>query len=172
MKKKRLFVILIFTFSLLSLASCAPGGGPSGPQGEEKTCVMSITCATVLDNWDKLAKGKEEIIPEGGVILPETQVALLDGESAFDVLLRVTKELKIHMEHSQTPITKISYIEAINNLYEFDCGELSGWMYQVNGVYPACGSNGYEMQDGDNLKWVYTCDLGRDIGGDWSSQNQ
>ncbi len=28
------------------------------------------------------------------------------------------------------------YVEGINNIYEFSCGEQSGWMYEVNGVYP------------------------------------
>ncbi len=50
------------------------------------------------------------------------------------------------------------------NLYEFDCGELSGWMYSVNGVWPDYGCSGYTLHDGDTVVWSYTCDLGRDVG--------
>ena len=58
-----------------------------------------------------------------------------------------------------------AYIEGINNLYEFDCGELSGWMYSVNDWYPNYGCSCYTVQPGDVICWVYTCDLGQDVGG-------
>jgi len=141
------------------------------PPKQTKTCKISINCATILDNIEKLSNGKEEIVPSDGIILAEKEVELLDGESAFDVLLRATKAEKMHMEHSKTPLYKSAYIEGISNLYEFDCGELSGWMYKVNGIFPSNGSSNYQLQDGDVLIWIYTCDLGRDIGGDWNSQN-
>ena len=57
------------------------------------------------------------------------------------------------------------YVQGINNLYEFSCGELSGWMYRVNGVFPNYGCSKYVLKDGDVVEWVYTCDLGRDVGG-------
>ena len=41
------------------------------------------------------------------------------------------------------------YIEGINNLYEFDCGEQSGWMYSVNGWFPNYGCSRYQLKDGD-----------------------
>ena len=62
-------------------------------------------------------------------------------------------------------------IEGIANLYEFDCGELSGWMYKVNDWFPNYGCSRYELKDGDKVEWVYTCDLGKDVGGDYSAQN-
>ena len=51
-----------------------------------------------------------------------------------------------------------------NQLYEFDCGKLSGWMYNVNGWYPNYGCSQYEVSNGDVIQWRYTCDLGRDVG--------
>jgi hypothetical protein len=58
-------------------------------------------------------------------------------------------------------------IAGINNLYEFDVGELSGWMYKVNGWYPNYGCSRYQVKDGDLIEWNYTCDLGRDLGEYW-----
>ena len=83
----------------------------------------------------------------------------------FDVLQRVCKEKGIHLESSWTPIYNSAYIEGIHNLYEFDCGALSGWMYRVNGWYPNYGCSRYQLQDGDVVEWRYTCDLGNDVGG-------
>ena len=57
-----------------------------------------------------------------------------------------------------------AYVEGINNLYEFDVGSLSGWMYNVNGWYPNYGCSRYQVKDGDVVEWRYTCDLGYDLG--------
>ena len=59
-------------------------------------------------------------------------VTFYEGESVFNVLQRTCKQQKIHMEFSNTPIYNSAYIEGINNLYEFDVGNLSGWMYQAS----------------------------------------
>jgi hypothetical protein len=75
------------------------------------------------------------------------------------------------MEYVSTPLYKSNYIEGIANIYEMDAGPLSGWMYKVNGVFPSVGCGRYELKVGDVIEWIYTCDLGRDIGGDWNEQN-
>ncbi len=128
-------------------------------------CTVSISCATILNNMDYLAENKRGLVPADGWILKATQVSFKEGESVFDVLQRVTKDNKIHMESSFTPMYNSAYIEGINNLYEFDCGELSGWMYSVNGWFPNYGCSRYQVQAGDVIKWVFTCDLGKDVGG-------
>ncbi|NLY71331.1 MAG: DUF4430 domain-containing protein [Clostridiales bacterium] len=132
---------------------------------EINRCTISIDCKTVLDNLDKLDPGKLEIIPQDGIILAPIELEFKPGETVFDVLLRVTKEKGIHMEHSSNPALGSYYVEGINNLYEFDCGELSGWTYTVNGESIGYGSSNYILSDGDVVKWLYTCDQGRDIGG-------
>ena len=77
------------------------------------------------------------------------------------------KEKGIHMEASWTPVYNSAYVEGIHNLYEFDCGALSGWMYAVDGWYPNYGCSRYQLKDGEKVEWRYTCDLGRDVGCDW-----
>lgn len=129
------------------------------------TCTFSISCATILDNMDACDKSKRDLVPEDGIIFPETEVPFSDGESVFDVLQRVCQENKIHMESNWTPLYNSAYIEGIHNLYEFDVGPLSGWMYAVNGWFPNYGCSRYQLKDGDKVEWRYTCDLGYDIGG-------
>lgn len=134
-------------------------------------CTLSIRCDTILDNRDKLDKELLYLLEEDGikegVIYPTTKVEFYEGESVFDVLLRETKAEGIHMEFSFTPMYNSHYIEGINNFYEFSCGELSGWMYRVNGWFPNYGCSRYQLKDGDVIEWVYTCDLGRDVGCEW-----
>lgn len=133
------------------------------------TCTFSIECSTILNNLSDLDPDKRHLVPSDGVILPPTKVTFYEGESVYDVLQRVCKENNIHMESSWTPVYNSAYIEGINNLYEFDCGELSGWMYRVNGWYPNYGCSRYQLADGEVVEWRYTCDLGNDVGreGTW-----
>ncbi len=132
------------------------------------TCTISISCATILDHMDWLDEEKVDLVPEDGWILKATKVKFYDGESVFNVLQRTCKQNKIHMEFSDTPMYNSAYIEGIHNLYEFDCGQLSGWMYSVNGWFPNYGCSRYQLKDGDIIKWVYTCDLGYDVGGGYA----
>lgn len=132
----------------------------------EKICTVSISCAAALARIDSLDDDVAEVIPSDGVILSQTTEKFTEGENVFDILSRVCKRKKIHMEYTTTPLYNTAYIEGIGNLYEFDCGSGSGWMYRVNGVFPNYGCSRYTVHNGDKIEWLYTCDLGRDIGGD------
>lgn len=150
-----------------------PDGKPLPAEPEDQnvdtkktyTCTFSIECSTVLDNLEDLDSDKVDIVPKNGVILSSQTVTFNDGESVYDVLQRVCRENRIHMEASWTPMYNSAYVEGINNLYEFDCGSGSGWMYRVNGWYPNYGCSRYQLKQGDKVEWRYTCNLGKDIGG-------
>ena len=142
---------------------------PVEPQEQEIVdntlkCTFSISCATVLDNMDKLHKSKKEIIPDDGWILKPVTVTFNEGESVFDVLKQVCKDNKIQLEFSFTPIYNSAYIEGINNLYEFDCGSISGWTYKVNDWFPNYGCSRYEVKNGDVIELHFTCNNGADVG--------
>ena len=153
-----------------------PEGKPKPVEPEDQevdkdttnTCTFSIECSTILNNLSMLEPEKLEMVPFDGMILAEITVVFYEGESVFDVLQRVCIENNIHMEASWTPMYNSAYIEGIHNLYEFDCGALSGWMYKVNGWYPNYGCSRYQLQDGDVVEWRFTCDLGNDIGGGYA----
>ena len=153
-----------------------PEGKPEPVEPEETepgpttyTCTISISCATILDNMDMLDKKKVNLIPADGWILKPVTVSFQEGESVFDVLQRVCKEKKIHMEFSNTPIYNSAYIEGIYNIYELDVGSLSGWTYKVNDWFPNYGCSRYQLKDGDVISWAYTCNLGKDVGGSMQS---
>lgn len=153
---KRLIAVLL-TFCLL-LSGCG------SQKVLNQTCTISISCAVLLDHMSELDKEKQPLVPENGWLLEPMEVQFAKGESVFDVLQRATRENKIHMEYSQTPMYNSAYIEGIGNLYEFDCGNLSGWVYSVNDWFPNYGCSQYTLEDGDAIHWVYTLDLGADAG--------
>jgi hypothetical protein len=132
-------------------------------ENKEMTCTLSVRCDGVFAYLDLLAPEKRGVIPEDGVIFPSQTVTFYEGENVFNLLVREMKKNKIHLEFVNTPLYDSAYIEGIGNLYEYDCGELSGWTYQVNGWQPNYGCSLYELQEGDVVEWIYTCDLGRDL---------
>lgn len=146
-----------------SAGSSGSGQSSAKPAG---TCTIEIRCDTILNNMGNLTAGKEGYVPSSGTILGTTQVTFYEGETVFDVLQRVCSSAGIQLEYSWTPIYDSYYIEGINHLYEFDCGEESGWMYKVNGWFPNYGCSSYDLTDGDTIVWCYTCvGLGADVGG-------
>lgn len=130
------------------------------------TCTLTVRCDTILDNMSWLDPSKVDLVPADGVIFPETTVTFYEGESVFNLLQREMKKAGIHLEFENTPIYNSAYIEGIGNLYEFDCGDLSGWTYRVNGWAPNYGCSRYQLRPGDSVEWLYTCKLGLDVGAD------
>ncbi len=167
MKKKLLALILTGVLALGVLTGCGDSGSGAGTgdiQADALTVTITIDCKTLLDNMDQLKAEKAEFVPEDGVILDTTEVVIEEGDTVFDVLLAVCQDNKIGFEHSTSPIYNTKYVEGIGQLYEFDCGELSGWNFIVDGDGASYGSDKITLSGGEVIEWRYTCDLGRDIG--------
>ena len=140
----------------------------TAPETEkQKTCTITIRCETILNNMDNLREGLAGYVPANGILLPKSKIQLYDGETVFDVLKRVTRATGLKLEFRNDGVHGSGYIVGINHLNELDCGSGSGWMYTVNGWFPNYGCSKYVLKDGDIIQWIYTCDLGRDINGNF-----
>jgi len=162
-KKNYLFILIVFlifaVFIILSdfqsaddfySVSSVPKGNIIG------NVTLEIRCDTLLGTTDK------DHIPEDGTILKATEFSLSEGDTVYDILVEACRTNKIHMEKSGTD--GMIYIVGIGYIYEFDFGDLSGWKYYVNGVSPSVGCDQYTLKDGDTVKWLYSLELGNDIG--------
>lgn len=119
-------------------------------------------------NYEKLKKPlqNEQFVPSNFVILPTTKYEILkENESAWSITLRAIKEHHIHLEYQGSNANYYGsvYIEGINHLYQYDAGNLSGWLYYVNDKKAGVGCSSYQVKDGDHIVWQYTVN-GRDIG--------
>lgn len=162
MKKLIGWILLI---SLLTGCGAHTAAQVPDTNGDGKlTCTLEIRCDVLLEHLDELSDGKAALVPESGVILSRRELEFQAGESIFDVFRRCLREEKIHFEYTDAQIYDSVYIEGIQNLYEFDCGPQSGWMYRVNGEYLGLGCSGYTLADQDEVVFSYTCDLGADLG--------
>lgn len=133
-------------------------------QKNEHACTFSISCSNAVKS-PALSEDIRSFMPEDGWVLKPQNIEFNEGDTVFDLLRSVCMQNGIRMEFSYSPVYKNAYIEGINDLYEFDCGEMSGWMYKVNDIFPNCGCSQYVLKSGDTVCWVYTCDMGKDTGG-------
>lgn len=146
-------------------AGSVPGDAILLSEEPENLCRITIVCDTILRSQERLDPAKLPYVPADGVILRETVVEFKEGETVFDVLQRACTACDIQLEYSWTPLYDSYYIEGISHLYEFDCGNESGWMYKVNDRFPNYGCSAYALQGGEEIVWCYTCEgLGADVG--------
>lgn len=125
---------------------------------EEKSVTITFSMTSLLNNMDKLKEGKEKYVPSSGYILSNVKAKIKDGENVFEVTKRVLSDNGIQFEYEYSPVFNSHYIEGINNIYEFDAGDNSGWVYEVNGSRVNVGSDAYKLNSGDKILWKYIVD--------------
>lgn len=116
---------------------------------------MTIRCDTVV------GKSDSEFIPSDGVILELTEFEIEEGDTVYDILVEAAQKYGIQLENNGS--AEMVYIAGINYLYELDFGDLSGWVYHVNGSAQSVGCGQYKLSDGDTVEWLYSCELGNDL---------
>lgn len=130
-------------------------GQPVEKENPVGSVTLTIRCDTIAEISDS------DIVPADGIILAETEFSISDNESVFDLLCEAARAYKIHVD--STGAGGMVYVSGISNIYEFDFGDLSGWVYRVNGEAPSVGCGEYVLHDTDTVEWLYTRDLGNDL---------
>ena len=164
---KKILWFIMLTLLLCGCASKSKADVPDTDGDGKLTCTLEIRCDTLLGKMDQLTKEKAALVPGNGILLETVEEEFAGGDSVFSVFRKVLREKKIHFEYVDASAYDSVYIEGIGNIYEFDCGPQSGWMYSVNGIYPGLGCSSYTLADGDVIVFNYTCDLGADLGADY-----
>ena len=84
------------------------------------------------------------------MILAEKKVSINEGDTVFDVIVKVTKMQKIQLSSIG------GYIQSINNLPEKLFNGSGGWMYEVNGIYGDKGSKEYVLNNNDKFNKAFS----------------
>ncbi len=116
---------------------------------------IEIRCDTVA------GKSDASYISTDGTVLKASRFEFEEGDTVYDVLIDAVRKNSIQLE--TTGGDGMRYVTGINHLYELQFGDLSGWIYLVNGESVSVGCDEYELHDGDVIVWHYTCELGNDI---------
>jgi hypothetical protein len=120
------------------------------------------------DNPEQVSSVTVSIVgPEdNGVIMKATVVEIEEGETVLDVLRKAARQNNIPISVRGRKST--AYVEGIDNLFEFDHGAKSGWLYRVNGSMYSQSAGSFTVKPDDVIEWLYTLDMGRDIDDDTS----
>ena len=141
-----------------SAAAPSSSSAPAAPEEkqEEPTFTLSISCSTAFASG-QLQDNIRKVLPADGMLLKAESISFTAGENAFDVFTRECRRRRIAVASTG------SYVQSIGGLAEKACGDLSGWMCRVNGVFADRSLKEYTLQDGDRVEWLYTCNLGKDL---------
>ncbi|MEB8771597.1 DUF4430 domain-containing protein, partial [Bacillus cereus] len=82
-------------------------------------------------------------------IMGAKKMDVQDGDTVYKVLQRTG--LDVDASGSRDSI----YVKGINDLYEKDIADTSGWKYRVNGAFPNHSAGVATVKPGDTIEWVY-----------------
>ena len=137
-----------------------PGDAPSVGEMSVGTATLTVSCENLLGD-DRADDELRAAVPDDGLLVPPTEVTVLEGDTAFTLLERVCAERGLALD-VQRGLSGV-YVQGIGGVREFDCGALSGWLFRINGEIRSTDSGSVVLQDGDVLEFLYTCELGADI---------
>ena len=154
------FILIILGISFVLLNDFQGVKEYYGAEQSDEEIVGSVEISIRCDSL--AGKEKNAYIPEDCIILNNENIEINKDDTVYDVLVSACRKKKIQFENNGAT-EKLAYISGINYLYEFDYGELSGWIYTVNGKKTSVGCGEYDVVDGDVIEWRYSCNLGKDI---------
>jgi len=125
--------------------------GYTGKQDPTGSVTLMIECLKVAGQT-----GKYPSIPEDGIILDNVEMEIADGDTVLDILIDASAKYGLILDTSGSGVT--AYIKSVSSLGERDFGDMSGWLYRVNGELASVGCGAYKLEDGDVILWSYTVD--------------
>lgn len=164
--KKIIISILIIVMAVIMCASFVACGKNVDGKPVVGNVELSIMVTDILANYDKLPVKlqDEKFVPKDGAIVAKKSFGFAENETVFDLLKRVAKKQKVTIDYSTPLVAETAYIKGINSIYEKDCGDMSGWLFKVNGVLPNFAMGGVKLVDKDVVLIYYTCDMMKEFG--------
>lgn len=124
---------------------------------------LKVSVAPLLNNMQALDEAQHTLVPYNGILFPKTYVRAIEGDSVFDILLREMTAANIHLAFRNMPFYNSAYINGIGNIFEFDAGPLSGWMYTVNNYFPGIGVSQKIVSPSYDILLIYSLEMGNDL---------
>ena len=158
--KKKILSLLLALVMALSLVPTSVLAAPSD-LGQVRVIVENTTFTKPVD-------GKA---PAWTGTLVDDWVKLTKDSTMMSCVVEALKD----RGYTQTG-AESGYISGINGLAAFDGGGQSGWMGTLNDWFTNAGlgeftvANG-KLESGDEIRVMYTCSLGDDLGGSWNNND-
>ena len=155
--KKKLLSLLLAAVMVLSLVPTSVLAAPSD-LGQVHVVVENTTFT------------KDDGAPWDGTLV-DTWVKLTEDSTMMGCVAQALEAAG----HTQTGAEN-NYISEIDGLAEFDGGFMSGWMGTLNDWFANEGLAAFTVADGkleagDEIRIMYTCAYGDDLGGSWGNND-
>ena len=143
--KKTLSIILCFVL-IVCMTSCYTQKEKPDAIG---SVTLSINCNVIKDKV------------ENSVIIDNAEFLINEGETAYDILQQAVVQNKIQLETSGAKGSE--YVVSINNIYQQEHGDLSGWLFYINGEMALTSMAQCELKPGDKIEILYSTNFGEDL---------
>ncbi len=155
----------VITFALIAVLCMSLIGCGAQTGNKIGTATLTVSAENASYNRDMLneSASSTDVVPEDGIILDSFTFDVYENESCYQAVKRVLQELKMQVEFVGDQDSPSAYVKGLNNLYEKDAGDQSGWFYSVNNVLPSVGMNYYYLKDGDSVRIDYSLNYGEDL---------
>ena len=131
---------------VLALTVVACGGAPAADTGSDDAPAAQEQQATMAVTVEIDATAGEGEKTSAEVELPE-------GATAYDALVAAADD--VNASDSEYGM----YVQGINGLAGGDFGDMSGWMFEVNGEMAEVGCSEYQLAAGDVVTWLYVTEF-------------
>ncbi|MBE6636756.1 MAG: DUF4430 domain-containing protein [Ruminococcaceae bacterium] len=153
--RKNIFTVLLLTVIAVAILLFSDIQRPEDYYGTSIPKENPIGSVTISIRCDAiLGLAGTSHLPEDGILLPEAEFLIEEGDSVYDILIEAAKQYRIPLDNSGTEAAP--YFVGIGQVYANAFGQSSGWQYRVNGQSPAMGCASFELSDGDTIVWFYT----------------
>lgn len=129
----------------VGLAACgvAPATDGSTASGADEPQEQQATISVTVEIDATAGEGESTT---ADVDLPE-------GATVYDALVATGADV------NATDSDYGMYVQGINGLAGGDFGDMSGWMFEVNGEMAEVGCSQYELKAGDVVTWTYVTEF-------------
>lgn len=129
----------------VGLAACgaAPATDGSAASGADEPQEQQATISVTVEIDATAGEGESTT---ADVDLPE-------GATVYDALVATGADV------NATDSDYGMYVQGINGLAGGDFGDMSGWMFEVNGEMAEVGCSQYELKAGDVVTWTYVTEF-------------
>ena len=129
----------------VGLAACgaAPATDGSAASGADESQEQQATISVTVEI--------DATAGEGGSTTAD--VDLPEGATVYDALVATGADV------NATDSDYGMYVQGINGLAGGDFGDMSGWMFEVNGEMAEVGCSQYELKAGDVVTWTYVTEF-------------
>ncbi len=145
--------VLITLLMLVNLQSADSYRSPAETAGEDSPAVeLVIRCDSLIGRADPT------LLQRDGLLFPPTRLAYIEGETVDELLTRAAKSAGFTVDR------EAGYVRGIAGIYEKAYGEMSGWIFTVNGEMPMDSALECILSPGDRVEWRYSTDLLSEMG--------